>query len=357
MKLNNGVNCWHCGASPTVVCHVIARKDSKITHMIWVLKFDRADEYDDQFPWLRQHNLIPFDTLGHIDNAITLCPLCHANFNDYINPGFVFAPTDVRYFIQFERKDRVRRDKIAQDTGTMPDRLIPTAIMYHNRQVDKGLIQAEDCGGLYHRYVLRNYFHCFGPPINVGLSPFTETATWHGAPTAALRRAFLALGSLSQGIPHTIRDELLELHDLYADEGANTASAMRDWNAPVHHDDDSSDSSLDSLDDTRGNQERGGTGNASVEPTLQNSSMGVEAATQCNNNTGQTTTQRQRSRPAGSDARRTLIDSNARVEQTSHRSHRSTRHRIQRHRPSVWGPESTSMKAMEFFQQVQEMDA
>ena len=303
--------------------------------MIWILTNDLADICDTQFPWLRQHNLIPFDSLGHMDNAIPLCHGCHANFDDYINPGFVFAPTDLQYFIRFERKDRVRREKIAQDTGTMPGRSVPTAIMYYNRQVKKGLIQPEDGGGLYHRYVLRNYFHSFGPPINVGLSPFSESATWHGASTAALRRAFLALGSLSQGIPHAVRDKLLKLHDLYADESANPAPAMLNRTALVHHNDASSDSSSDSLDGTRENPHSGDAGNVSVEPTRDTTTRDLNASTERNNEAGQTTTHRQRSHPAGAETKRRCFGSDAMVEKPSHRPHRSTRHIIKGRRPMV----------------------
>lgn len=50
-------------------------------------------------------------------NAIPLRPTCHCQFDLASDPGFVFIPTDLQYFIQFELEDRQRRRKAVEQEG------------------------------------------------------------------------------------------------------------------------------------------------------------------------------------------------------------------------------------------------
>ncbi|KAL2349672.1 hypothetical protein BJ546DRAFT_1126454 [Cryomyces antarcticus] len=138
-RLNDGGTCWHCGASPTDICHVIGKKDRD---------FDR----------LVQECLITFQQLGDVGNAIPLCPLCHRNFDDMVNHRFIFVPADLEYFIQYEKADQDRRREIGKRTGTVPIRVAPTAELYRDHQIRAEVIDAHVCGGTYLRFTLRDYF-------------------------------------------------------------------------------------------------------------------------------------------------------------------------------------------------------
>ncbi|KKZ64670.1 hypothetical protein EMCG_01358 [[Emmonsia] crescens] len=53
---------------------------------------------------LRSQGLLDYDLVSTA-NVIHLCPNCHVNFNHSSNPGFVFIPSDLGYFIRFEEDD------------------------------------------------------------------------------------------------------------------------------------------------------------------------------------------------------------------------------------------------------------
>lgn len=67
-----------------------------------------------------------FAALGHESNAILLCPLCHVQF-DRPNPGLVIVPADLPWFVQWERRDRKHRVDEYRRTGTLPQKISPTA--------------------------------------------------------------------------------------------------------------------------------------------------------------------------------------------------------------------------------------
>jgi len=137
-----------------------------------------------------------------------------------LNPGFIFLPADLEYFIQYEKADQDRRREIGRCTGTIPARVSPTAESYRNHQIEAGAISSDTCGGTYLRFTLRDYFPKLGqPPFIPGAGSFPDPEPWHGAPMAALRRAFLILGSpFLQGIPKATKHTLRTLLDLYSDE-------------------------------------------------------------------------------------------------------------------------------------------
>ncbi|KAH0537330.1 hypothetical protein FGG08_005846 [Glutinoglossum americanum] len=201
--LDDAECCWHCGAKPTDICHVISQKDKATPN--W------------QFKELVVQGLLTFSSLSHIDNGIPLCPLCHRNFDDILFPGFVFIPTDLAFFIKFEQDDYERRTQIAQATGQVSGRTCPTAEDYFVHQLNAGVIPEGTYNGLYARYTLHDYFPKLGqPPFEPGPEPFAMPKPWHGAPTAALRRAFQVLSNpLLQGIPTGVLTDLNTLIQLY----------------------------------------------------------------------------------------------------------------------------------------------
>ncbi|EON69692.1 hypothetical protein W97_08952 [Coniosporium apollinis CBS 100218] len=199
-RITDDETCWHCGARPTDLCHVIGKKDR-------------------EFPQLVQQGLMTFDHLGDIDNAIPLCPTCHRNFDDINKPGLIFLPSDLRYFIDFEKEDFRCRESRARDTGSIPKRTCPTPQMYLEHQIRNGIVKEQEgtLGGLYLRYTLYDYFPRLGQSSAwiPGLRPFQEPESWHGAPMAAIWRASLILGNPLCGIPFKEARLLGELRDLY----------------------------------------------------------------------------------------------------------------------------------------------
>jgi hypothetical protein len=137
-----------------------------------------------------------------------------------LNLGFVFVPADLEYFIQCEKADQDRRLEISRHTGTIPVRVCPTAESYREHQINSGAVTSDACGGTYLRFTLRDYFPKLGQPAFVpGAGSFQDPISWHGAPMAALRRAFLVLGTpFLQGIPKPIKHSLRTLLDLYSDD-------------------------------------------------------------------------------------------------------------------------------------------
>ncbi|KAN0080983.1 hypothetical protein V8E54_004187 [Elaphomyces granulatus] len=81
--------CWLCDTTPYQFAHVLG-------------KADRGTEV------LFNGNFIDF-MLDGPENVITLCGACHQNFDHIDDPGWIFHPTDIKYFIQFECHDRERR--------------------------------------------------------------------------------------------------------------------------------------------------------------------------------------------------------------------------------------------------------
>lgn len=162
-------------------------------------------------------------------NAIPLCPTCHSAYDLAIDPGYVFFPTDLKFFIEFEIEDRERR-RIAAEIGQPQSiqRRVPPAIEYEARQRETGVLSSEatSIGGLYRRVFLRNF-------LLGGLRPelLRSLAThkqWHGNPIASFRRAMAALGSPRLLVMDvTIRNDLQRLRDLYfEDEFQKPAHAL-----------------------------------------------------------------------------------------------------------------------------------
>lgn len=174
-----------------------------------------------QFSELKRNGLITFEHLGSEQNAIALCGTCHANFDNPNQPGFIFLPTNLRYFIEFEKRDFSYREERARRCGGIIDnRAVPTAAAYL-QQIKDGVVGEDAIGGLYQSYTLRNYFPSFVTQENYafipGPGPFTP-GEWHGDPMAAIWRGFRILGDPLNKIPEEEETLLWELRRLYQRE-------------------------------------------------------------------------------------------------------------------------------------------
>lgn len=135
-----------------------------------------------------------------------------------IDPGYVFFPTDIQYFIDFERQDRARREEIATDAGvhiSTLSRQVPTSADYKQHEIDSNRISPTAIGGRYSRVFLKQFLHSGEIP---GIEKAYSTAKeWHGAPLASIRRAFAALSSprFFVIIDTNTRHMLEELRQLY----------------------------------------------------------------------------------------------------------------------------------------------
>ena len=153
------------------------------------------------------------------ENVITLCGACHQNFDHIDDPGWIFHPTDIKYFIQFECHDRERRAS-ERAAGLEPKRTVPNGETYLKHQRTQGLIPKDSIGGLYSPVIFKPFLHgtlgALSPSVHQALMEyFTRARPWHGAPIAAFRRT-LASDSLRCEVfsDETFKDLRL-LYDLY----------------------------------------------------------------------------------------------------------------------------------------------
>ena len=164
--------------------------------------------------------MINIDCISHVDNGLPLCALCHRNFDDHNNPGFVFLPTDISFFRTFEERDIARRREHYRRHRIRVKRICPSHDDYRQCQLARSLISEDDSGGTYDRFVLRDYFPklgCCDTSRSMRTGRLLPAATWHGDPMAALRRGFGILGSVTiiGVLPKEIRRQLQELQNLY----------------------------------------------------------------------------------------------------------------------------------------------
>jgi hypothetical protein len=185
-----------------------------------------------QFETYKTRGLVNIVSASHVDNGIPLCALCHRNFDDLYNPGFVFIPADIAYFKDYEERDKKRRLEHYNRHGTRLKRSCPSPEDYRQQQLRHNIIQADSHGGLYDRYTLRDYFPSFGccrKNRTIRTGELFPPASWHGDPMAALRRGFAILGSVTlDGIPMGIRKALQELHNQYIENDELISRQGRD---------------------------------------------------------------------------------------------------------------------------------
>ncbi|KAL8942710.1 MAG: hypothetical protein Q9216_001514 [Gyalolechia sp. 2 TL-2023] len=166
-------DCWHCGARNTKNAHVIGRRQR--------------------------------------GNGLPLCPNCHKAFDNDSDLGWVFFPSDLKFFMDFEEKDYARRlEEIKQKkTSKLPIRRCPSIAAYLEHQ--QAVLPAGARGGLYKAIVLYSYQ---SPrwPVEPGPSPYLEEPkAWHGDPMIAIDKARRAFGFF----PSLLPDMLWKLHVAY----------------------------------------------------------------------------------------------------------------------------------------------
>ncbi|OAL28652.1 hypothetical protein AYO20_09376 [Fonsecaea nubica] len=156
------MKCWHCGRAAPDIAHVISKKDNSLAD------FQSFSDY-------AASGLLTFDRLGDEQNGLPLCPSCRRTFDDLNNPGLIFIPTELEYFIDFERKDYQSRIDTAQRQGDIPPRMVPTPQMYSEYLTRQELVSSDAVGGLYWRYTLRDFLpDCCDKSFIPGLGPFKE---------------------------------------------------------------------------------------------------------------------------------------------------------------------------------------
>lgn len=157
-----------------------------------------------------------------------MCPLCHCYFDQSLDPGFVFLPTDLQFFIEFELNDRDQRK-----LGDGRCRQVPSAEDYRTYQLKKGEIDVESVGGLYRPIFLQTYF--FGGHVSPEQIQILSTPKpWHGAPIATLRRGILVLGGgRVRSLDDQTRSQIERLRDLYFLDSEPSPSAPIDGRQPA----------------------------------------------------------------------------------------------------------------------------
>ena len=202
-----GPNCWACNTRDPQFAHVIAQTDTQVGDaavLSWILKLTH---YHVQKEVWEKCELINF-SYSSPANSVPLCPSCHAQFDNSADPGFVFFPTDLNFFINYELHDRQRR----QQGGV---RKTPSASDYKDHQVRECKVSSLTPGGLYRRVFLKDYLHDGILSMDM-LQMFASDKSWHGDPIASLRRAIGMLGSARIGIlDANILRQLHQLQDLY----------------------------------------------------------------------------------------------------------------------------------------------
>lgn len=148
--------------------------------------------------------ILDFQISNAIENGIMLCTLCHPAFDDHLNPVWVFYPSDLNYFIQFELADRKYRMAHSRP------RRVPNFAAYLRHQKNTTHDVPENAEfPLYVRHVLK-------PEDSITVRQIHGKKGWHGHPIAAIRSAWRALGALrGNRIPSEDRAQLSYLLDLY----------------------------------------------------------------------------------------------------------------------------------------------
>lgn len=199
-----GDRCWACQSAEPQICHIIAKEDKQVD--LWF-----------------EAGLLNFG-LTSTANGIPLCGTCHTQFDRAHDPGFVFLPIDLQYFINFELEDRERRS-----TSNILRRQVPTSAMYRDHLMKEKKIPDSTSSGLYRPIFLKEYL--LQGIISVEDLGLTKPKQWHGAPIATLRRGILALGSARiTSLDEATVAQLQMLRDLYfrpaEDNSVNIRSSL-----------------------------------------------------------------------------------------------------------------------------------
>ncbi|KAL3497009.1 hypothetical protein BJX62DRAFT_1139 [Aspergillus germanicus] len=105
--------------------------------------------------------------LRSVENGLLLCPNCHTEFDRAHDPGFVFIPIDLEYFIKFEEKDKANRQDPARPGMMSRQRHVPTIQEYRQHLVDQKLIPADVQYGYYLTYPSHRTFDKCSKPTRI----------------------------------------------------------------------------------------------------------------------------------------------------------------------------------------------
>lgn len=202
--------CWHCAAPKTHIAHVIGHRERVL------------------FRELQAKGQLGIASVDQQENAMPLCPQCQDAFDESSTLGWVFVPTDLKFFLDFEREDFERRTEALKTTGSRSGRICPSSLQYQVHQEQE--LERGVCGGLYMSYVLRHYFYRLEgyPEIKPGASPFINNPkSWHGDPMASLEKAFKASGQQPNVFPQEVKSTLRELLDLYCENDKLSVDVLR----------------------------------------------------------------------------------------------------------------------------------
>lgn len=169
-----------------------------------------------QFEKLRTEGLLTITSRSDPENAITLCPTCYTNFDDYSSSGFIVVSTRLEYFQSFEDKDFESRKKDWEEFRIRRPRRMPLASEYRRycaTLMEQDMEEEDLSGGLYIRYMLRDFY----PEglVKGGANPYPKPKAWAGDPYTTIRRATRAIGTCLDGVPREVIDNLRKLQDLY----------------------------------------------------------------------------------------------------------------------------------------------
>lgn len=214
-RLNGGFQCWHCSAPKSHICHVIGRRERVVRVKMSLCRGGAIADTSQLFQELQSQGRLSIQYPDQAENAIPLCPLCHDALDEISSPGWVFIPTDLQYFLDFEQRDYKRRKEILNSTDAHTIRVSPTPGQYLQHQRKE--VEEDAYGGLYACYILRHYMGRIPglAQMQPGLSPYAEPKVWHGDPMTALSKAFKAVGTTPLAFPAEVRDKLMELSILY----------------------------------------------------------------------------------------------------------------------------------------------
>lgn len=171
--------------------------------------------------------MFSFESLGDHRNAIVLCSSCHKHFDRTSETGWVFLPTHLHWFLDWEERDFENRQTTFAQSGRILARGYPTAQNYEDYMRNTGALSGADDpgrGGLFDRYILASIFspdametlHYKGLRIP-GKHP-RGPKRWHGCPMAAIYRGFVALGTPCPRLPEKEVEQLQKLQRLYMRE-------------------------------------------------------------------------------------------------------------------------------------------
>ncbi|KAI4120915.1 MAG: hypothetical protein LQ338_006679 [Usnochroma carphineum] len=197
----SGDECWHCGSNDDLECAHVLR------HLQTLGRTNLAN-------------------LHQKENGIRLCALCHPSFDNAELPAWVFVPSNLDFFINFERADFSRRQAEYKTSCDFPARRCPPVEDY-----------LEDSGGLYDAYMLRkhgNQYSNWHPGRSTYLA---HSKAWHGDPMIAIFKGFKALGGHGLLLPQKlwILSDLYQRNDLGPQELATDPGPHSRGESPDHH--------------------------------------------------------------------------------------------------------------------------